>query len=94
MGKYFSTVRLPYVSIVRGHAVVTVGSCTDIRLKILVNVWDISRVIHRFVVDDISLHNTAKKQRYHNLSSRVLVSVPRLHFEEEEEKKKKYSIHF
>lgn len=67
--------RFPHVSIVRGHAVVTVGSSTGIRLKILVNAWDSPRVIHRFAIDDIPLHDNDKKQHYNTAALRVLVSV-------------------
>lgn len=67
--------RFPHVSIVRGHAVVTVGSSTGIRLKVLVNAWDSPRVIHRFAIDDIPLHDNDKKQHHNTAALRVLVSV-------------------
>lgn len=69
-----STVRVPYVSVVRGHAIVTVGTTVGIRAKFLANAWDTSRVVHRLVVHDISLHDTDEEQRCHDHSSRFLVS--------------------
>lgn len=83
--------RFPHLSSIHRHATVIVGSCIGIRVKILANARDTSRLVHRFFIDDTSLHDNDEERHYHNVVLRLVVSVISIIFRR---KKKKKKIHF
>lgn len=83
--------RFPHLSSIHRHATVIVGSCIGIRVKILANARDTSRLVHRFFIDDTSLHDNDEERHYHNVVLRLVVSVISIIFRRK--KKKKNSFH-
>ena len=82
--------RFPHLSSIHRHATVIVGSCIGIRVKILANARDTSRLVHRFFIDDTSLHDNDEERHYHNVVLRLVVSID--YISKKKEKKKFISL--